>query len=217
MGRPYIRLGDSTSHGGTVISATARMTIDGIPVARLGDQCTCPIPYHYNCVIVEGDMNNVFDGIPVALEGHKTSCGATLIPSQVTRAHASPLGSGAGGGAGAGSGGASTGGGAGAGSGSASAAGSLSAPGASATTGGSSSAAGGPTSASSSADSQTKSAFDRKFQLTDFEDGTIHVNQKYRITTSQGVFEGVTDSQGLTQNVGTGESEGDMDIALIGD
>ena len=198
MGRPYIRLGDSTSHGGTVISATARMTIDGIPVARLGDQCTCPIPYHYNCVIVEGDMNNVFDGIPVALEGHKTSCGATLIPSQVTRAHASPLGSGAGGGAGAGSGGASTGGGAGAGSGSAS-------------------AAGGPTSASSSADSQTKSAFDRKFQLTDFEDGTIHVNQKYRITTSQGVFEGVTDSQGLTQNVGTGESEGDMDIALIGD
>ena len=58
MGRPYIRLGDSTSHGGTVISATARMTIDGIPVARLGDQCTCPIPYqqaHPTNKILAGD------------------------------------------------------------------------------------------------------------------------------------------------------------------
>lgn len=74
-----IRLGDPTSHGGKVVSATSRLNIMGIDVARLGDVCTCPRKGHSNCVIVEGDPNWTIDGVPVALEGHKTSCGATLI------------------------------------------------------------------------------------------------------------------------------------------
>ena len=76
-----IRLGDSTSHGGKVVSATSHITVAGIPVARLGDKCTCPKLGHNNCVIVEGDSNWTVDGIPIALEGHKTSCGAVLISS----------------------------------------------------------------------------------------------------------------------------------------
>ncbi len=76
-----IRLGDSTSHGGKVVSATSHVTVAGIPVARLGDKCTCPKRGHNNCVIVEGDPNWTIDGIPVALEGHKISCGAVLISS----------------------------------------------------------------------------------------------------------------------------------------
>lgn len=76
-----IRLGDSTSHGGKVVSATSHMTVGGIPIARLGDKCTCPKRGHNNCVIVEGDPNWTVDGIPVALEGHKTSCGAVLVSS----------------------------------------------------------------------------------------------------------------------------------------
>jgi uncharacterized Zn-binding protein involved in type VI secretion len=79
--RKVIRLGDPTSHGGSVISATSHLVVMGIKVARLGDQCTCPIPGHDNCVIVEGDPMWVIDGRPIALEGHKTSCGATLIPT----------------------------------------------------------------------------------------------------------------------------------------
>ena len=51
----------------------------GKPLARKGDKCSCPIPQHANCVIIEGDPNWTIDGIPVALEGHKTSCGAALI------------------------------------------------------------------------------------------------------------------------------------------
>lgn len=74
-----IRLGDPTSHGGKVVSATANLDIMGKDVARLGDKCTCPRPGHNNCTIVEGDPNWTIDGVPVALEGHKTSCGATLI------------------------------------------------------------------------------------------------------------------------------------------
>lgn len=76
-----IRLGDATSHGGKVVSATSHMTVGGLPIARLGDKCTCPKRGHNNCVIVEGDTAWTIDGIPVALEGHKTSCGAVLISS----------------------------------------------------------------------------------------------------------------------------------------
>ncbi|GAB3428622.1 PAAR domain-containing protein [Massilia solisilvae] len=75
-----IRLGDSTSHGGKVVSVTANhFTVDGVAVARVGDLCSCPIPGHDNCTIVEGDHTHTIDGIAVAYDGHKTSCGATLM------------------------------------------------------------------------------------------------------------------------------------------
>ena len=48
-----IRLGDPTTHGGTVVSASSTTIINGIRVARLGDQVTCPIPGHGTVVIVE--------------------------------------------------------------------------------------------------------------------------------------------------------------------
>lgn len=77
--RRVIRLGDPTTHGGTVVGAAANYTMDGIPVARLGDMCTCPVHGHGTCTIVEGDPAWLIGGIPVALEGHHTSCGAALI------------------------------------------------------------------------------------------------------------------------------------------
>jgi uncharacterized Zn-binding protein involved in type VI secretion len=79
--RRVIRLGDRTSHGGYVVSATSHFTVMGMDVARLGDKCTCPKKGHNNCYIVEGDPDWTIDGVPVALEGHKLSCGAVLISS----------------------------------------------------------------------------------------------------------------------------------------
>jgi uncharacterized Zn-binding protein involved in type VI secretion len=79
MGKGIIRLGDPTSHGGVVTSATGRMNVLSKDVARVGDTCTCPINGHSGCTIVEGDEGHTIDGIPIAYEGHKTSCGATLI------------------------------------------------------------------------------------------------------------------------------------------
>lgn len=79
-----IRLGDPTTHGGTVVSASPTMIINGKPVARLGDQVTCPLPGHGIVSIVEGDSNWLVDGRSVALEGHKTSCGASLISTLST-------------------------------------------------------------------------------------------------------------------------------------
>lgn len=75
-----IRLGDPTSHGGSVVRVAAtHSSVMGKPLARLGDQCSCPLPGHGPCVIVEGDAQWTIDGVPVALEGHKTSCGAVLM------------------------------------------------------------------------------------------------------------------------------------------
>ena len=46
MPKKIIVLGDRTSHGGTVITAkgTGRNTIDGIPVACVGDKSPTPNP-----------------------------------------------------------------------------------------------------------------------------------------------------------------------------
>jgi uncharacterized Zn-binding protein involved in type VI secretion len=79
--RGVIRLNDATSHGGKVLSAASKSKVMGIAVARKGDHCSCPIRGHHNCVIAEGDPKVQVGGIPVAFEGHKTSCGAVLISS----------------------------------------------------------------------------------------------------------------------------------------
>lgn len=79
MGKHVVRLGDPTSHGGTVVSAAGNYSIMGKPVARMGDKCTCPLPGHSNCVIVEGDPTWTIDGRHVALEGHKLSCGGVVL------------------------------------------------------------------------------------------------------------------------------------------
>lgn len=77
--KKVIRLGDPTSHGGSVVSAASNFSMMGIQVARVGDHCTCPQKGHSGCVIVEGDPAWIIDGRAVALEGHMTSCGASLI------------------------------------------------------------------------------------------------------------------------------------------
>lgn len=80
--RNVIRLGDATSHGGKVVSVSAHhITVDGIPVARVGDACSCPIPGHDDCKIAEGDPHHLIDGIAVAYDGHHTTCGASLLAS----------------------------------------------------------------------------------------------------------------------------------------
>ena len=42
MNRPFIVMGDRTSHGGTVISADMTMDICGKPMVRVGDLTVCP-------------------------------------------------------------------------------------------------------------------------------------------------------------------------------
>lgn len=77
--RNVIRLGDPTSHGGKVISTRAQhFKVGGIPVACIGDTCSCPMPGHNGCTIVSGSSKHRIDGVQIAFEGDKSSCGATL-------------------------------------------------------------------------------------------------------------------------------------------
>ena len=83
MARALIRVGDSTSHGGTVTQASSTMrSEDGRGFARVGDTVTCPIKGHGTNAIATGDSTFILDGRPIAREGDKTECGATLIASQ---------------------------------------------------------------------------------------------------------------------------------------
>jgi uncharacterized Zn-binding protein involved in type VI secretion len=87
MARPIVRLGDRTSHGGVVTSASDTHSIGGIGIARLGDLVACPLPGHGVNVIVEGAENYLVGGRMVALEGHYCACGCTLISSLVSATH----------------------------------------------------------------------------------------------------------------------------------
>ncbi len=83
MSRPFIVLGDKTSHGGVVISASGTSDCNGKGIARVGDKVTCPKKGHGSVTtIVTGDPTAVIDGRPAARHGDKTACGASLIASQ---------------------------------------------------------------------------------------------------------------------------------------
>jgi len=84
MMKGVIRFGDTATHGGKVVAASGMARVHGITVARQGDACLCPIKGHSPCVIAEGDPKVLLGGVPVAFEGHKTSCGATLMSSAPT-------------------------------------------------------------------------------------------------------------------------------------
>jgi uncharacterized Zn-binding protein involved in type VI secretion len=78
----FIRLGDSTDHGGKVISASSTMVFDGRPLARKGDEVSCPKhPDVRPNRIIEGDESTTDDGVPIARQGHRAMCGCRLISS----------------------------------------------------------------------------------------------------------------------------------------
>lgn len=79
-GRGVIRLGDKTTHGGKVVQVASTSTVDEIRIARIGDVVTCP-QCKGTYTIVEGEPTCLDDDIPIALHGHKTTCGAALISS----------------------------------------------------------------------------------------------------------------------------------------
>ena len=83
MGRAIIRQGDPTSHGGRVIGGSLVDLFDGKPVAFVGHKVSC-LKCRGIHEIIEGAPTMTFYGKGVALEGMKTSCGATLIATQFT-------------------------------------------------------------------------------------------------------------------------------------
>nr|WP_246490815.1 PAAR domain-containing protein [Chitinivorax tropicus] len=71
-------MGDRTSHGGVVITGDPTWTIDGQPIARVGDKVTCP-----RCKVVSTIISSRFPSVtgfgrPVAYDQDMTACGAVL-------------------------------------------------------------------------------------------------------------------------------------------
>ncbi len=80
-GKSQVVLGDKTSHGGIVISGSATNSWHGIPVARKTDRVFCPRCRPHIFEIIEGleHCTDTNARLPMAAEGHATTCGATLI------------------------------------------------------------------------------------------------------------------------------------------
>lgn len=78
MGEAQARLGDTSDHGGTIITGAARTLANGIPAARKGDLHSCPIPGHGVTAIVTGSENTDIEGQPAARVGDTTDCGAII-------------------------------------------------------------------------------------------------------------------------------------------
>lgn len=72
------RLGDLSSHGGTIISSASQTKINGILVARVGDLHSCPIPGHGITAITTGSNKFTCEGNIVAVVGSACGCGAII-------------------------------------------------------------------------------------------------------------------------------------------
>ena len=74
------RLGDSSSHGGTIITCAAVTKTEGVLTARVGDFHSCPIPGHGITPIVNGSGNFKTEGKVTAVAGSIAGCGAIITP-----------------------------------------------------------------------------------------------------------------------------------------
>jgi len=73
-----IRVGDTTTHGGVVQEGFPGTNIHGRQIAGIGHRVLCP-----KCegvvTIAQGNPRYTVNGTPVAQQGMRTTCGATLI------------------------------------------------------------------------------------------------------------------------------------------
>ncbi|MFK0380200.1 PAAR domain-containing protein [Pandoraea sp. NPDC090278] len=91
MSADIITVGDTTTHGGVVITGSPTSKIRGKAIARLGDLVNCPQcypdgrPHGINRIIQVAGRYKV-GGIPGACAGDVTECGCELVGSQPARA-----------------------------------------------------------------------------------------------------------------------------------
>jgi len=76
-------VGDTTDHGGRIITGSETHTIRGKKIARLHDLVDCPL--HGINKIVEGHPTIRVGGRQVALHGHRTECGCRLIAASTAK------------------------------------------------------------------------------------------------------------------------------------
>ncbi len=81
MSKGLVLLGDKTTHGGTVISASSNFTVIGKKVALVGDKVSCPVAGHGTNPIIEGSPKRSCNGRAVVVDGCKCQCGCLVVSS----------------------------------------------------------------------------------------------------------------------------------------
>jgi uncharacterized Zn-binding protein involved in type VI secretion len=69
MSKGFVLLGDKTTHGGQVLSASSTMIVNGKKVALIGDKVSCPKEGHGVNAIIEGSPEWSSDGKAIAVDG----------------------------------------------------------------------------------------------------------------------------------------------------
>ena len=81
MGKPAARLGDMTSHAGSIVIGLPTVLIGGMPAARVGDMHVCPLlnpgvppPPHVGGPMSIGSPTVLIGGMPAARMGDLAPC-----------------------------------------------------------------------------------------------------------------------------------------------
>ncbi|EON19224.1 PAAR motif protein [compost metagenome] len=83
MADSIVVVGDGHTHGGVVLAGSPNRKINGRPIARQGDAVSCPLHGISRISQVRGLYK--VDGVPGAVSGDMTDCGAVLIGSVSAR------------------------------------------------------------------------------------------------------------------------------------
>lgn len=93
MPEPAARMGDTTAHGGQIVTGSRQVLIGGRPAARMGDRHACPAysgdTPHVGGPIQSGSPSVLIGGRPAARCGDLVQCNGP--PSAVTSGDASVL------------------------------------------------------------------------------------------------------------------------------
>lgn len=76
MTNKVARLSDTSTHGGSIISASSTAFAAGLGIARNGDTFFCPI--HQTRTLIANQSTLVVDGRPAITVGASVSCGAII-------------------------------------------------------------------------------------------------------------------------------------------
>ncbi|TDR27806.1 PAAR domain-containing protein [Hydromonas duriensis] len=77
MSYPVARLGDTSDHGGKIITASPTFNVGDVPVARIGDILDCT-EHGQNPIVSSLVPQSQTMGQALAHVGSKTACGATI-------------------------------------------------------------------------------------------------------------------------------------------
>lgn len=72
------KLGDASSHGGVIISASGAFTVDGVTGVVSGDMHQCPIQDH-GTTAIQSSSTATGAGRAVVRSGDTAGCGAAII------------------------------------------------------------------------------------------------------------------------------------------